>query len=511
LDNDFEKIRQNNCTLYIHKQFANDCLAQGLLAGEEKLRELYVLKAIPSSESTRTDKFNISINGTKKEIYLKQYLCGSGLRFIKSIFRRSRARRAFEAALMLAKNGFDTSEVVAMGERRNGFFNGKSFLATFAVENSKAIYQLIPEDSRVSNKEQLRSWRQLIQAFGRTVGRMHAKGIFHGDLRLGNVLARQEENYWRFFFLDNERTKKFDRLPFNLRVRNLVQVNMVRKANLSNTDRMRFFREYCAETKISKKQNKSLAEKVIEKTNRRLNKKILARRELRRCLRANARYLRVKTAKYLAVFNRNFCEGAEPIDFIQQIDSLMDKGQILKNDKTSYVSRLMWNGRDIVVKRYNHRGFTHSLRHTIKGSRARRAWLNAHRLRMLQIATPKPLAYIEQWKGLLVWKSYLVTEYVKGQKLYDFLRDSNITKEEHIEVTRQVTELLDKLGKYRITHGDLKHTNILITENGPVLTDLDAMKIHRLKCAHRWKARHDFASFSKRLSSCNYGSVHTGT
>ncbi len=230
---------------------------------------------------------------------------------------------------------------------------------------------------------------------------MHAKGIFHGDLRLGNILARQEKTCWRFFFLDNERTKKFDSLPFKLRVKNLVQVNMVPKVCVSNTDRMRFFREYCAENKISKRQSKPLTEKVVEKTNWRLNKERLARRELRKCLRTNARYLRVKTGKYLAVFDRNFCEGAEPIDFIEQIDALMDKGQTLKNDKTSYISRLMWNDSDIVVKRYNHRGFIHSLRHTIKGSRARRAWLYAHRLRMLGIATPRPLAYIEQRNGVL--------------------------------------------------------------------------------------------------------------
>ncbi len=479
MDSDFEKIRQNNCTFYIHKQFADDCLAQSLLAGEEKLRERYVLNTIPSSESTHTDKFNISIDDAEREIYLKQYLRGSALHFIKSIFRRSRARRAFEAALMLAKNGFDTSEVIAMGECRESFFNRKSFLATFAVESSKTIYQLIPENSRILYKEQLRSWRELIRAFGQTVGRMHAKGIFHGDLRLGNVLARREGNYWQFFFLDNERTKKFDRLPFELRVKNLVQVNMARKGNLSNTDRMRFFREYCAENKISKKQSKSLAEKVVEKTNRRLNKERLAGREMRRCLRTNARYLRIKTGKYLAMFNRNLCEGAEPIDFIERIDALMDKGQILKNGDTTHVSQLRWHDKNIVVKRYNHRGLTHSLRHTIKGSRARRAWLNAHRLRILGIATPKPLAYIEQRKGPLVWKSYLVTEFVRGQRLSILLRDNSIAENDCSKVTQQIKGVLDNLEKHRIIHGDLKCSNILISNSNPMLTDLDAVKVYK--------------------------------
>ena len=493
MDSDFEKIQQNNCTFYIHKQLSNSNFAQSLLAGEEKLRERYVLNTFPSSESTRIYKFNISIDGAEREIYLKQYLCGPTLRLIKSFFRRSRARRAFEATLMLAKNGFDTPEVVAMGECRDGFFHRKSFLETFAVENSKTIYEFILENSRILDKEHLRGWRQLIRALGLTVGRMHAKGIFHGDLRLGNVLARREGNRWRFFFLDNERTKKFDKLPLQLQVKNLVQVNMVRKGNISNTDRMRFFKEYWAENGDgrSKKEKTELIKKILKRTNERLDRKRIVRRKLRKCLRTNYRYVHIKTGKYMAVFDRSLFAETEPINFIEQIDTLMDKGQILKNDKTSYVSRLMWNNKDVVVKRYNHRGFVHSLRHTIKRSRAKRAWLNAHRLRLLEIATPKPLAYIEQRKGPFVWKSYLITEFVKGPRLKNLLRDNNITDEKRSIITQQVADIAGKLGEYLITHGDLKHSNILITSDGPVLTDLDAMKIHRFKCVHRWKAKRE--------------------
>ena len=187
----------------------------------------------------------------------------------------------------------------------------------------------------------------------------------------------------------------------------------------------------------------------------------------------------VRSQKFIGVFDRNFCSGAEPLDFVEQIDALMDEGRILKNGNTCYVSGITWNGREVVVKRYNHKGFIHSLRHTIKGTRARRGWLNGHRLGMLNIATPKPLAYIERRRGLLIWESYLITEYVEGQKLYDFLRDSNVTEEERLKVTEQIKELLERLGKHRITHGDLKHSNILITDTGPVLTDLDAVQVHK--------------------------------
>ena len=176
----------------------------------------------------------------------------------------------------------------------------------------------------------------------------------------------------------------------------------------------------------------------------------------------------------------------------------MDGGQILKSGDTCYVSRVMWNCKDVVVKRYNHKGFIHSVRHTIKKSRALRGWLHGHRLGMLNIPAPKPLAYVERRKGLLLWQSYLVTEYVGGQKLYDFLRNDGTGEQERSRVIEQVAELFERLGKYRITHGDLKHTNILISGLNAVLTDLDGMKVHRFNWAYKiWRAK-DVARFLRK-------------
>jgi tRNA A-37 threonylcarbamoyl transferase component Bud32 len=218
---------------------------------------------------------------------------------------------------------------------------------------------------------------------------------------------------------------------------------------------------------------------------------------LKKCLRTSKRHLQIKAGSYIAMFDRGFCQDAESLDFIEKIDTLMDKGQILKNDDTSYVSRLTWNSKDVVVKRYNHKGFIHSLRHTIKRSRARRGWLHGHRLGMLNIATPRPLAYIEQRRGLILWQSYLVTEHVKGRELKNFLRDDKTSEKKRSIVSQQVAELLDSLGEHKITHGDLRHSNILITESGPVLTDLDAMRAYRWGWMFKIKRDKDITRLTK--------------
>jgi len=272
LNDCFNKIQGGNCTLYIHRNFRNDTFEQALLDSEEKLGERYRLTTIQSSKFTRMYKLTVRFNDVDKEVYFKQYLCRSVWDFIKDFVRAGRAERAFKAAEMLGENGFDAPAIVAMGKFRDGLCHTTNFLVTLGIKDAKQICQFL-SDLQKDSELTTGGKRELIRAFGRTIGKMHAKGIFHGDLRLGNILARQEKNRWRFFFLDNERTRKFHRLPARRRLKNLVQVNMFQSATISNTDRMRFFREYWAQNEETETKKADLIEEVLKKTRRRLGKK----------------------------------------------------------------------------------------------------------------------------------------------------------------------------------------------------------------------------------------------
>lgn len=255
-----------------NKDFRNDNLEQTLSAGEKELKEHYQLSPVRSSPFARVHKFSVSFNGFDKNVYLKRYLYRSTWDFIKHLVRASRAKRAFKATLMLERNGLKAPIIVAMGEYKSTFLDRGNFLVTFEVEDAKHIYKFLPESIENLSKKQLRDKRELIRAFGRTVGRMHAAGIVHGDLKVVNVLARKEESGWRFFFIDNERTKKFYRLPAWLRLKNLVQMNMHQSPPLTNSDRMRFFKAYTQENPgVARKRNKWVKKTVI-KTNWRLEK-----------------------------------------------------------------------------------------------------------------------------------------------------------------------------------------------------------------------------------------------
>jgi tRNA A-37 threonylcarbamoyl transferase component Bud32 len=488
----FVKLRRNGCHLSVSSAFRMPDLEDGLLAGPEAVRQRFQAEPVCSASSSRVHRFVAIFDGMPRMLYLKEYLHRSWLDRVKHWFRRDRAVRSAWASRMLQEHGFEAPEVVAVGEIWSGLAGSTAFTVTLAIAGTEAIDRYFMDGSGAVARS-LRERRLLLRQFGQIVGRMHRDGIAHGDLRLGNVLVRNRDGRWEFFFIDNERTRKFSRLPDRLRLKNLVQICFKSPRGLSRTDRMRFFIAYWGQAAEGDWHRNDLVRKVIEKTEGRMGDNRRIRREMQRRLTTCDDCLEIRTRRYTGVFYRDFCQETDVAAFVERIDAQMDAGQIIKRDEITCVSRLTWNKRDIVVKRYSHQGLLHALRHTIKKSRARRAWTHAHRLQILGIGTPRVLGFLERREGPLVWQSYLITEYTDAPTLQNVLRDDRTTDAGRAEARRQVIRLLHEMDKYRITHGDLKDKNILITQQGPWLMDLDSMKVHRSKWYFRIERKKDRA------------------
>jgi hypothetical protein len=143
----------------------------------------------------------------------------------------------------------------------------KSFSITHELSGAESLYAFA--DKEMGRKER----RDFVCSLGETIGRMHRAGISHGDLRPGNVFAGESNAGWEFYFLDNERTVGYRQLPMKLRIKNLVQINMISGDWLSNTDRMRFFKAYVLMNDLVADSWKELARVVSTRTAERLRKK----------------------------------------------------------------------------------------------------------------------------------------------------------------------------------------------------------------------------------------------
>lgn len=218
---------------------------------------------VASSKYAIVHRCTFLLRAKQVNCYIKQYLNRSAVDVLKHLFRPSRAKRAFTAGLMLTENGFLTPAPLALGQYRQLGICTKNFLITAEVADAIPMHKCL---RTTPDKE------SLLADFGQTVGKMHAAGIFHGDLRMGNVLAKKDGANWRFWFLDNERTKKFTKLPDALRIKNLVQINMFRD-KITQADRETFFEAYLTQNPDQAGRKNALAQSVLTKTNKRLENK----------------------------------------------------------------------------------------------------------------------------------------------------------------------------------------------------------------------------------------------
>ena len=172
----------------------------------------------------------------QQQLYYKEFLPRSPAEALKALFRGSRARRARVNGDTLLWAGIDAPVNILWGKLPGG----KEYLFTAAAPG-QGVTQWLRVTLADSSQENLRQRRQLLHALGTFIGRVHATGFIHGDLRPGNVLASQQDGRFHFTLLDNERLVKKVPPPGRMLLRNLMQLNMLSHADVSLTDRMRFF------------------------------------------------------------------------------------------------------------------------------------------------------------------------------------------------------------------------------------------------------------------------------
>jgi len=225
-----------------------------------------VFTPVNSSENSRV--FYFAWEGER--FYLKQYLHRNRLEYLKEIFRGSRSERTRKNHALLAAYGFAAPRIVMTGGNGN---------IDFAVSESIASYLNLRRyveklERELPAAEFFRRKKQLMSDLGHTVGAMHRKGITHGDLRWGNIhVDDTEEDRFRFWFIDNERTVRHVFPARRSRLKNLVQLNIIPHHLASGRDCYRFFRAYLEENAGDIPQKHQILQQVLQKTTRRLKQK----------------------------------------------------------------------------------------------------------------------------------------------------------------------------------------------------------------------------------------------
>jgi tRNA A-37 threonylcarbamoyl transferase component Bud32 len=164
----------------------------------------------------------------------------------------------------------------------------------------------------------------------------------------------------------------------------------------------------------------------------------------------------------------------------------------LKRGNSASVLRVELDGRPRVVKRYNLKGLGHRLRRFWRPSRAWRSWRNAQRLCLWGVPTPRPVALLEHRFGWLRGRAYYVSDWVAGEPLASVLPAADPVRRRTL--LDRLCGLLTTLARFRLSHGDLKATNLLVDQdNQLMLLDLDALRRHRRQAAFERAFARDIA------------------
>ena len=316
----------------------------------------------------------------------------------------------------------------------------------------------------------------------RLIGTMHAAGLVQEDLHLGNFLCGGD----RLFVIDGDAVRAIapgGRLDEQRATSNLA-VLLAQLPTAWNESRDELLDAYQAGGG-GQIPDKAFLERELTRVRAWRMSDFLAK-TVRDCTLFAVKHT---AFRFLSVCRK---EADQLFPLLDSLDDAILQGYLLKDGRTSTVAKVEQANRSLVIKRYNLKSLAHALERFWRPTRAWHSWREGHRLRFLGIPTPEPLALVEERFGPFRRRAFLINEYCPGINLINLLSPEQPPAE---EVAKAILSLFQSLHDQRISHGDLKATNLLWHEGRVFVIDLDAVVQHRSASAFGRAWRRDRARF----------------
>ncbi|MDR3492330.1 MAG: lipopolysaccharide kinase InaA family protein [Gammaproteobacteria bacterium] len=341
-------------------------------------------------------------------------------------------------------------------------------------------------------KQNIKSLHRLLKAMTIELATQHVLGILQHDLHFKNFIIQKN----RIYTIDGGAVEVFDK-PLS---------------KIISIDNLALFFAQLGVGKIALKQ--SLFQLYAQSRGWQRKEKDLKRLELseknwqksrwenysEKIMRTCTAFMRLSSSRSAIMYDRSY-ETSELLSCLKNPDAKMTTAQILKNGRSATVAKIKIDQHEMVLKRYNIKGIFHWLRRCLRPTRAACGWKLGQLLRISDIPTAKPIAYIEKTFLGLRNKSYFLMEYVEGVTAGEFFETISVSDPVAIDVAQQIVEIFFDLALLKITHGDLKKTNILIRDNNPVLIDLDGMTLHKSNYAFKLAFKAEIKRFMENWHS----------
>jgi tRNA A-37 threonylcarbamoyl transferase component Bud32 len=181
-------------------------------------------------------------------VIVKEYLPGTLVQRLKNAFRRPRPVAAWLGGNGLRVRGFDVAEPLALVLTGRGPTLGPCFLLMEDLgDRSRLDLVALERFAGTLDADGRAQKRALLLASADLFRRLHAQGVYHGDLKAVNLFVRVLPSGPSIALADYDRVEFDAAVPERRRIKNLGQVSASVAVCISLADRLRFFRAYAAE------------------------------------------------------------------------------------------------------------------------------------------------------------------------------------------------------------------------------------------------------------------------
>ena len=327
------------------------------------------------------------------------------------------------------------------------------------------------------------------------IARCHQAGLWQEDIHLDNFLLYRGVVH----LIDGADVKSVDGLlDKETCLKNLAMfvAQLPARFDQKTEQLIHSYRNYLPE--LSKKDTKNFDALVRKARITRLDryeKKLFRSTTSHRCERVYGRFV-----VYDRILNSPALE-----QFVEDPDSFIDEGRLLKKGNSSTVAVVDINGSNYVLKRYNMKSFGHRLSRSLRPSRAHQSWKNALTLKMLGVATPTPLLFMEnRLLGVFRSTAYYLSEYIEGDNFGDEIAADTLEDDQFKKSIEMFEQLFRIMNTYSVSHGDTKASNFIVKDGELMVLDLDAMKRHKSVGTFSEKFVKDLKRFQKNWKGSKF-------
>jgi len=198
-------------------------------------------------------------------------------------------------------------------------------------------------------------------------------------------------------------------------------------------------------------------------------------------------------------FSRRFVASESEARLPQSNDELQGainhSELVFKHDQTTTVAKLDLPGEEFVLKRYNPRSQWHKVKRALRRSRALRCWRMSYAFQRAGLMVAQPVLMVEQRFGPICFNAFFASRMIPGKELINLLPDMN--DEEQRAVANCIKDAFTKMRVAKITHGDMKASNLIWNDGQLFFIDLDAALKHRHRVTWQKSHQKDLKRFMK--------------